>query len=65
MKTIKHITLALIMAGAALGLTLSSCQKSFDPKLELDLFMVGHVSFKIAVSRFEKCGPLPYTFVEF
>jgi len=32
MKTIKHITLALAITGAALGLTLSSCQKSFDPK---------------------------------
>ncbi|MBS1521149.1 MAG: LamG domain-containing protein [Bacteroidetes bacterium] len=32
MKTIKHITLALAMAATALGLTLSSCQKSFDPK---------------------------------
>jgi len=30
MKAIKHITLA--MAGAILSLTLSSCQKSFDPK---------------------------------
>jgi len=32
MKTLKHITLALAMIGGALGLTLSSCQKSFDPK---------------------------------
>lgn len=32
MKTFRHITLALAMASAALGLTLSSCQKGFDPK---------------------------------
>lgn len=32
MKTVKHTTLALTLIGASLGLTLSSCQKSFDPK---------------------------------
>jgi hypothetical protein len=32
MKTIKHITMAWLLTVAVLGLTLSSCQKSFDPK---------------------------------
>lgn len=32
MKTIKHTIVALTMIGAALSMTLSSCQKSFDPK---------------------------------
>ncbi|MDB5152903.1 MAG: hypothetical protein JWR54_1654 [Mucilaginibacter sp.] len=32
MKTNKHIIIALLLIGTALSLTLSSCQKGFDPK---------------------------------